>query len=162
MSDPRSFEKITLKIYIFIENSDSNHLIEILDALGGFPILKGKVWNFQNFRWTRMVEKFHHLGFDSNYLMELKVIPSEKDYDSYGGTFILQLGGVNTILTKEKLDHIRNKEEVERYKMYMLRVIKKLNSVSDFDTTLKEINQIVDFESKLVRLVHCFLSIQAL
>lgn len=100
-----------------------------------------------------MIKKFHHLGFNANYLLELTVIPSEKDYDSYGGTFILQLAPPKTILTKEKLDHVRKKEEVERYKMYISKVIKKLNNVSNSVTISKDINEMIDFESKLMRLV---------
>lgn len=124
-----------------------------MDALGGFPILKGNIWNSQNFYWPDFIKQLNNLGFISDHLIELKIIPSKKDYDTYGGIFILQLDDPKTILTKEKLNHIRNKEEVDRYKMYITNTIKKLINISESEIISKEIHDIVDFESKLVRLV---------
>lgn len=128
-------------------------MIEILDALGGFPILKANFWNSQTFYWPDILKKLNSLGFSSDFLTELKIMPSKKDFDIYGGTFILSLTAPKTILTKEKFSHIRKKEEIDRYKMYITNVIKKLNNISSPENISKDINDIVDFESKLVRLV---------
>lgn len=105
--------------------------------------------------WTRVINELHVIGFPSNFLIQLNVIPSEKDHDLYSGTYILELSPPKTIMTREKLDHIRMKEEVERYKIYIAKVIKELSDMP-YNTFIKDINNIVDFEIKLARLVrHC-------
>uniref|UniRef100_A0A336JZW6 CSON009745 protein n=1 Tax=Culicoides sonorensis TaxID=179676 RepID=A0A336JZW6_CULSO len=134
-------------------SNNMNSFIEILENLGGIPIMKGTIWDSNRFNWLTLVQNLTKTGFYSSNLFDFTIQPSEKDFDFYGGKYIVKISPSNTILTKEKLNHLRNKEEIDRYKMYIAKVIRKLNNYLNYTAISKDISDIVAFEVQLVSLI---------
>lgn len=125
-------------------------LIEIIEALGGVPLLKGSTWNVQNFHWVTMIKKFRQLGFNSNYFLHFDVVQS---LGYVGGDYIMQILPPMTILTRAKLEHRRGKEENDRYRMYIKRVMRHLMNVTETEMFDQDVNDLIKFEKTLIKMV---------
>jgi hypothetical protein len=49
--------------------------LEILEALGGWPVLMGTNWKEEKFDWLQTLIEFRKLGFSHDILMDLSVTP---------------------------------------------------------------------------------------
>lgn len=54
-----------------IEGRGLSPLIEILNELGGWPVLEGDTWIEDAFDWTEMLKKFRHMGFNTQTIFSL-------------------------------------------------------------------------------------------
>ena len=48
-------------------------LKNILNKLGGWPLLEGENWNQEGFRWFNLVYNFREVGFSVDYLVDFSV-----------------------------------------------------------------------------------------
>jgi len=53
----------------YIEKSSRNDALDILEELGGWPVILGDKWTFSNFTWYGLAEKANLLGFSSNRIL---------------------------------------------------------------------------------------------
>lgn len=59
---------------IEIEERGLKPILDIIDKLGGWPVVKGDQWNVKSeWSWTGAVEKLRKLGYSVNYVFELSV-----------------------------------------------------------------------------------------
>lgn len=56
-----------------IEERGIKPLTDILESLGGWPVMKGDSWSEENFNWIEMVKKFRTLGFSTDYIFSFSV-----------------------------------------------------------------------------------------
>lgn len=56
-----------------IEERGIEPLVDILDELGGWPILKGDAWSNHNFDWIEMIKKIKRIGLNHNTIFTLSV-----------------------------------------------------------------------------------------
>ena len=53
----------------YIEDSSMRDAKDILEELGGWPVLMGNTWTHNNFTWYQLVEKANNLGFDTSRIL---------------------------------------------------------------------------------------------
>ena len=64
-----------------IETRGESPLINLLDSLGGWPVLKGQNWNAEGFDWQATIAKLRQ--FNNDILVTIWVGPDGKDSDDY-------------------------------------------------------------------------------
>lgn len=62
-----------------IEERGIKPLADILEAFGGWPVLKGENWNAENFNWVEIVKKFRRMGLETNVIFALSVVTDLKN-----------------------------------------------------------------------------------
>jgi hypothetical protein len=53
----------------YIEQSSKRDALDILEQLGGWPVILGDKWTDNNFTWYRLTEKASILGFSSSRIL---------------------------------------------------------------------------------------------
>lgn len=83
-SDPQTFK--LLKSYYDvcmdqeqIEKNGEKELLEILDDLGGWPVLSGDSWKEEDFDWKQTMVKFCHTGYSYDFFIGFKIKPDIKN-----------------------------------------------------------------------------------
>ena len=62
-----------------IEERGVGPLINVLKAMGGWPLLEGKSWNKEGFKWYEMVYRFRDMGYSVDYLVDFSVTTNLKN-----------------------------------------------------------------------------------
>ncbi|XP_053693923.1 neprilysin-2-like [Sabethes cyaneus] len=71
------FRKCINKAYI--EDIGTAPLLDILDRMGGWPVLKGGGWKADSWSWEKSVEKCRQHGYSVNYIMSFSVGSDSKN-----------------------------------------------------------------------------------
>lgn len=59
-----------------IEEQGLKPMLKIMDQLGGWPVIKGNEWNSKSeWSWTWAVQKLRRLGYSSNYIFSVSIVP---------------------------------------------------------------------------------------
>ncbi|CAM6031901.1 unnamed protein product, partial [Sphagnum compactum] len=58
-----------------IEKSGNEPILDVLESLGGWPVLMGTNWKEDKFDWLQTLIEFRRLGFSHDILMDLSVTP---------------------------------------------------------------------------------------
>lgn len=56
-----------------IEQQGLNPLLNILQKLGGWPVLEGDQWNENDFNWKESVYKFREMGYSVDYFIDFSI-----------------------------------------------------------------------------------------
>lgn len=56
-----------------IEQQGLNPLLNILQKLGGWPVLEGDQWNENEFNWKESVYKFREMGYSVDYFIDFSI-----------------------------------------------------------------------------------------
>lgn len=56
-----------------IEDDGMKTIKQILERLGGWPVLEGSNWNEGEFDWRKSVYKFRKVGYSVDYFMDFSV-----------------------------------------------------------------------------------------
>lgn len=62
-----------------IEESGIKPLADILEAFGGWPVVKGDLWSDENFDWVEIVKKFRRMGLETSVIFALNVVTDLKN-----------------------------------------------------------------------------------
>ena len=62
-----------------IEERGVAPLINVLKAMGGWPLLEGPNWNKEGFKWYEMVYRFRDMGYSVDYLVDFSVTTNLKN-----------------------------------------------------------------------------------
>lgn len=54
-------------------------LADILEAFGGWPVVKGDLWSDENFDWVEIVKKFRRMGLETSVFFTLSVVTDLKN-----------------------------------------------------------------------------------
>lgn len=56
-----------------IEQQGLDPLLNILQKLGGWPVLEGDQWNENEFNWKESVYKFREMGYSVDYFIDFSI-----------------------------------------------------------------------------------------
>lgn len=56
-----------------IEQQGLDPLLNILQKLGGWPVLEGDQWNENDFNWKESVYKFREMGYSVDYFIDFSI-----------------------------------------------------------------------------------------
>lgn len=62
-----------------IEERGIKALADILEAFGGWPVVKGDLWSGENFVWAEIVKKFRRMGLETSVFFALSVVTDLKN-----------------------------------------------------------------------------------
>ncbi|XP_035226069.1 neprilysin-2-like [Stegodyphus dumicola] len=129
-----------------IHNAGKGPLKEVVNELGGWPMIEGENWDNASFDWMETLIKLRKMGFSHNMFMNLSVIlhPSNRS------VYIIRLD--HPTLGIER-DYLINKENYH-YKKIIERAAYMLSSsrmpIFVFSSAVSEsITELVNFETKL-------------
>lgn len=64
-------ENVTISAVI--EQQGLDPLLNILQKLGGWPVLEGDQWNENEFNWKESVYKFREMGYSVDYFIDFSI-----------------------------------------------------------------------------------------
>lgn len=125
----------------------SLHIIQnILQNLGGWPVLDQESWNEQYFDWRDAIYKFRRVGFDVNSFLTVEVV---NDYTNTSRQIFIidraQLGAEEQMLTKGT-----ENEHVDAYFSYMVDVA--LLFGANITLAASELKSALEFEIALAKI----------
>lgn len=57
-----------------IEERGIKPLADILEAFGGWPVVKGELWSDKDFNWVEIVKRLRRMGLEINVIFALSVV----------------------------------------------------------------------------------------
>lgn len=65
-----------------IEKIGIQPVINTLNTLGGWPVLRGNQWDERNFNWSETIQKLHGLGNKNSAMFSYSLTPNVKNISS--------------------------------------------------------------------------------
>lgn len=84
-----------------IEQRGIKPLADILEAFGGWPVVKGDLWSDENFNWVEIVKKFRRMGLETSVFFALSVVTDLKNSTKRVLDVSTTLRHVSTVLFRE-------------------------------------------------------------
>jgi len=129
-----------------IEKNSVNNLKEIVDKIGGWPVLQGEKWDGENFKWHELSIKASDEGFGSNHLIDIYIDVDAKDSLKR----ILSISQPSLSLSREYLINGFDDKYVQAYYMYMVHTAVYLGA--EEDVAKKDMKEALEVEMKLAEM----------
>ncbi|XP_049869437.1 neprilysin-4-like isoform X2 [Pectinophora gossypiella] len=130
--------------YEILKKRGHQPLLDLLDLLGGWPILDPQ-WNGSNFDWLELMAKLRL--YNNDILISEWVGPDIKNSDE----FVIQFDQTSLGLpTRDYFLQEANKEYLEAYKNYLIKIAMLLGGKSDH--VRESANELIEFEIKLAKI----------
>lgn len=62
-----------------IEELGIQPLVDQMESMGGWPTVKGDIWNQQNWTWQQAIVDFRSRGFDHSYILDFQITPDDRN-----------------------------------------------------------------------------------
>ncbi|XP_031783498.1 neprilysin-2 [Nasonia vitripennis] len=129
-----------------IENEGTKPLFEILNKIGGWPVLDGQKWNESIFSWENTTYQIR----DQNFLITFPVIATVHIDSKNTSKHIIKIdNGFTTISRTFLLDGL-NSKLLKAYYEEMINVTVALGA--DREAALKEMRKVLEFEINLYKI----------
>ncbi|XP_035741301.1 neprilysin-2-like isoform X2 [Vespa mandarinia] len=129
-----------------IEEKGLEPLLNILQVLGGWPVLEGDTWKEENFNWKDSVYKFRTKGYSVDYFIDFSI-----GVDLKNSTIrIIDLDQASLGLSREYLSKGFTDKIVQAYYSYMVDIAVILGA--DKGRAKTELRDSLDFEMKLANI----------
>ncbi|KAK2585581.1 hypothetical protein KPH14_010214 [Odynerus spinipes] len=129
-----------------IEERGLEPLENILQQLGGWPVLEGDNWNEETFDWKDSVYKFRKLGYSVDYFLDFSIGPDLKNSTMR----LIDLDQASLGLSREYLSKGFEDKIVRAYYDYMVDIAVILGANKTI--AQKELRESLDFEMKLANI----------
>ncbi|XP_068632118.1 neprilysin-4-like [Battus philenor] len=130
--------------YEILEKRGHQPLLDLLELLGGWPILN-KNWNYTNFDWLELMAKLR--VYNNDILISEWVGPDIKNSDE----FVIQFDQTSLGLpTRDYFLQESNKVYLDAYKTYLTTIAKLLGGESEH--VKNSVNKLIAFEINLARI----------
>ncbi|KAF7995460.1 hypothetical protein HCN44_006567 [Aphidius gifuensis] len=153
-NDPR-YAKLAKKLYKICMNQDVDEdqsnatLMNYLDQIGGWPILKGKQWNETLFDWKKNIIKVNkNTSFWLMSYFKLDVVMDIMNNSQH----VIYLNGFFPGVSRKYMLNGFDDKHVKNYFNYMVNVSVAMGA--DKISAQTELKQVLDFEIKLAELTH--------
>ena len=107
-----------------IEARGFQPLLNVLQALGGWPLLEGEAWKSEKFSWFSLVWRFRQLGYSVDYLLDFSVTADLKN----SSWRVLDLDQPTLGISREYLVAGLQHIEVAAYLSYMVDIATMLGA----------------------------------
>ncbi|XP_076662918.1 M13 family metallopeptidase neprilysin 2 isoform X4 [Andrena cerasifolii] len=129
-----------------IEQQGLDPLLNILQQLGGWPVLEGDNWNETGFDWKESVYKFRNMGYSVDYFIDFSVGVDLKNSTKR----IIDLDQASLGLSREYLSKGFDDKIVQAYFSYMVDISAILGA--DKNRSKSELKESLEFEMKLANI----------
>ena len=129
-----------------IEEDSVAHLKDLLDAVGGWPVLMGDQWKGDNFKWHELSTKASDKGFSSDRVISIGISTDSKDSTRR----ILDIDQPSLGLSREYLIKGADDKDVKAYLKYMIDTAVFLGANKEVATT--EMKEALDLELKIAEM----------
>ena len=131
-----------------IESRGLEPLLNVLKALGGWPLLEGEAWNSVagKFSWFSLVSRFRQLGYSVDYLLDFSVTADLKN----SSWRVLDLDQPTLGISREYLVAGLQHTEVAAYLSYMVDIATMLGA--ERQQAEVEMLEVVQFEMELANI----------
>ncbi|XP_028169765.1 neprilysin-4-like [Ostrinia furnacalis] len=130
--------------YEILQKRGHQPLLDLLDLLGGWPILN-RNWNSSNFDWLELMAKLRL--YNNDILISEWVGPDIKNSDE----FVIQFDQTSLGLpTRDYFLQDANKVYLNAYKSYLIKIARLLGGDPDYVQTSAD--QLIDFEIRLAKI----------
>jgi len=129
-----------------IEERGEVPLLNVLKAMGGWPLLEGTKWDKNRFKWYEMVYRFREMGYSVDYMIDFSVTTDLKN----SSWRVLDLDQPSLGMAREYLMKGLDDDDVKAYFNYMKDVAELLGA----DKTEAQIQmmEVLQFEMKLANI----------
>ncbi|CAK9798490.1 Nep2 [Anthophora plagiata] len=129
-----------------IEQQGLDPLLNILQTLGGWPVLEEDNWNENSFNWKESVYKFRKMGYSVDYFIDFSVGVDLKNSTKR----IIDLDQASLGLSREYLSKGFEDKIVQAYYSYMVDIAVILGA--NKTVAKSELRESLDFEMKLANI----------
>lgn len=132
-----------------LNDRGTKSLLDLIAAVGGWPVLSGDQWDGAKFRWTDCMYKFRELGLSIDYLVDLSIKVNHKNTSEY----IVEVDRAALALNPLYLKRGLGENMVKNYYRYMVdlavmlgaprnRAESELRKSLNFEILLAKISQV--------------------
>ncbi|CAL4068066.1 unnamed protein product [Meganyctiphanes norvegica] len=131
-----------------IEAKGLTPLVDVLQELGGWPVVEGDAWNASDFNWMSTIFQMKKMGFPTNILVDIGVYKDLKN-SSWRALYLDQprLG----MPSRKYLLKGLNDSDVNEYYKYQVGLAVLLGA--ERETAEKELKDNIEFEIEIAKLV---------
>lgn len=129
-----------------LEGRGVGPLLDLISEVGGWPLLRGDLWNDSGFRWTDGVYRFRELGLSVDYFVDLSVKVNHVDTTEH----VIELDHAALALNPLYLKRGLGDKMVNSYYRYMVDVAVALGAKRS--RARAELRQSLEFEVRLARI----------
>ncbi|XP_050444049.1 neprilysin-2-like [Adelges cooleyi] len=129
-----------------LEERETEALREMLEKIGGWPVLCGDRWDESSFRWTDTVYKFRDLGLSVDFMIDLSVKVNHKNTAAH----IIEIDRAVLALNPLYLKRGLGDKMVSSYFNYMVEVAVELGAERSHAVT--ELRRALELEIQLARI----------
>ncbi|KAJ8668500.1 hypothetical protein QAD02_010163 [Eretmocerus hayati] len=143
--DPRAFTilKTFYKACMNTNQTSQKDFEDILNIVGGWPVLMGSTWNHSDFSWERIFHQLRKLGYPYNMFVDVGVGIDEKNTTNR----VIVVGQASLGVDQNRLSKGLSEEIVQAYYEYMVKFAMLLGA-SRHDAQ-EEMSRVLDFEIHL-------------
>ncbi|KAF5269286.1 hypothetical protein FQR65_LT02587 [Abscondita terminalis] len=128
-----------------IEDKGMERAKELLNSLGGWPIMLGSKWNQTNFNWTRLVYKLRQQGYKYNHFFTINVEADDRNSTQRILTLDQSVGKVRDFYHHKHRNNVST--ELHNYLLAVAKAFGANTTVAD-----KDIKDLIQFEIKLSKI----------
>jgi predicted metalloendopeptidase len=125
-------------------------LAQVLEEIGGWPVVTGTEWSESNFSLAEVLAKLKDTGYDHDFFAKIEVAPhvlAHKYNLIYIGTSDLGLDDRSYYLDKAY------SSTMDAYRKFMLSAAKELGSKLDADEIRRQMDDVLAFEKEIAQVM---------
>lgn len=145
-----------------LENRGIKPLLDLIAAVGGWPVLSGDQWDATKFQWTDGVYRFRELGLNIDYLVDLSIKVNHMNTSEY----IIEVDRGRLAFNSLYLKSGMEDSKVKNYYRYMVdlavmlgaprnRAEAELRDSLEFEVLLAKISQVYYFMCYRIAYIYC-------
>ena len=123
-----------------IEERGTQPIVEIVESIGGWPVVKGDSWDESKWTWTKAVKDFRKFGYSTDYMFDFSVETDPKNSTKK----IIDIDQAPLGLSREYMIKGLNDSLVRAYDSYMVDIAVIYGA--DRERAEKEMRESLEFE----------------
>uniref|UniRef100_A0A1W7RA38 Neprilysin n=1 Tax=Hadrurus spadix TaxID=141984 RepID=A0A1W7RA38_9SCOR len=127
------------------EKYDNVYFVEVINRLGGWPILKNDCWNEDTFEWILSWKRMLEMGYNRNILVTVSVASDMKNTSRKMIYLDIPMFGM-------KKEYFSHSKYLEAYFHFILKMITSLDPQIDLEFLMNEMERALEIERNLAQM----------